>query len=189
MNARVRHVTAAKSISLQTVARQMFEESNGDLTKATEKMANYCENFPRLSAELLRVGARTLLNSIPTTDRKAAAAARGESETASFVMSVPHRMNEATKAAQARIARLGRTSQNAILNDKYTIGSICKPLRDWLGTEILEHGQKQLLAGQTAVRNARFLISIGELAGDALVGDKVDEASAAQLKAQAYELA
>lgn len=188
MTAAARRVTGSKPISLQTIARQMFDESHGDLAKATEKMVNYVTNLPRLSDELLRIGARTLINSIPIVDRKACAAERGETAS-TFAQAVPFRMNEATKKAQARIRGLGAASRNAILNDLYTIGSICKPLREWLGTEIAEHGQRQLLAGQTAVRNANFLIAVGEAAGDEKIGDKLDEATVTAMKAKAYEMA
>ena len=100
MNSHARQVTGSKPISLQTIARQMFDESHGDLAKATEKMVNYVTNLPRLSDELLRIGARTLINSIPTIERKATATARGESSTSDFVQSVPFRIQRPRNSRQ-----------------------------------------------------------------------------------------
>src|SRR6218665_3449047 len=113
MNAHARHVTAAKPISLNTIARQMFDEARGDMAAATEKLANYVSQFPRLSDELLRIGARKLLNEIPQVERKASAAARGEHDSATFVASAPFRINDPAKRARERISRLGATSRNA----------------------------------------------------------------------------
>ncbi|TIL38570.1 hypothetical protein [Mesorhizobium sp.] len=104
MNAHARHVTGAKAISVQTLARQMLTEAGDDLNKATDKFVGYLANFPRLAEEVLRIGARKLINEVPQAERKAITM---RESTATPFAKAPHRMNDGARRAQERILKRG----------------------------------------------------------------------------------
>lgn len=163
MNA-IAKTVVGKRLSISEVARNMLDEANGDLGKATEKLANYAGNIASYRDELLRIGARKLLNEIPQAAR--AAILR---EDASF-LKAPHRMTAGAKAAQARFKMAGRAIKCALLEMPFVIGGVSKPLREWTGSEIVPHAETELSKGASAVRNARFLLYVGKAAGDKKVG-------------------
>lgn len=164
MNAQPRSITPARRLPLSEIARNMLSEAGGDLASAAEKLANYAESIASYRSELLRIGARKLLNEVPQSER--AAILR---EDATF-LKAPHRMTSGAKAAQARFKMAGRAIKCALLELPYVIGGVRKPLREWTGAEIVPHAEIELSKGASAVRNARFLLYVGRAAGDKKVG-------------------
>lgn len=182
MNAHARHVTAARSISVQEIARKMLTEAGGDLNKATDKFVGYLANFPRLTDEVLRMGARKLINEVPQVDRKAIT--MRDSVTQPYGKA-PHRMNDGARRAQERILKRGGHIRTAYLTMPFVIGSISKPLSEWVGTEITAYGETQLMAGATQIRNARFAIAVGNAAGNKKIGYALKEEDVARLREEA----
>ncbi|MBZ9943493.1 hypothetical protein LB533_20615 [Mesorhizobium sp. BR1-1-13] len=172
MNAYARHVTGAKALTLQSLARQMLDEAGGDLSAAATKLANYASNIARYKDELLLIGARKLINEVPQTQRAGILREHGGTAFAK----APHRMNDAAKATQARMRMAGRTIKSALMDLPFTIGGAVKALREWTGGEVLAHGEVELSKGTSAVRNARFLVAVGRAAGDKKIGDLGDAA-------------
>jgi hypothetical protein len=185
MNAPLRHVSGARDITIQSVAQRMFDESDGDLNVATDKLVNYVRVSPRLTEGLLRIGARKLLNEIAPMQRRAIERQfAATSDNVQPFTKVPHRMNDGTRRAQERIRSLGRHHREALLDMPYTINGRTRPLRQWTGVEIATHGETELSKGMTAVKNARFLIAVGQAAGEARVGDALTASDIARLKEQ-----
>lgn len=170
----------AKPITLQSIAQRMMAEASGDIEAAARKIFNYCGNYPRLAEELGMHAARTLAHGVPIAARQQAQAAR--------VAPSPHKFTPAILAAQRRAMRMGQSNSNALLNDPYTIGGQTKPLRDWDGDTIRDHGEQQLSRGKAQVRNGQFLILVGTAAGHDVIGQKLDEAAVAQMRAEADAL-
>lgn len=170
----------AKPITLQSIAHRMMAEANGDIEAAANKIFNYCGNYPRLAGELGMLAARSLAQQVPIAARQQAKTARADQS--------PHKFTSAIHAAQRRARRMGVSNSNALLNDPYTIGSICKPLREWCGDEIRDHGEKNLSAGKTQIRNAQFLIMVGTAAGASVIGESLDEDAVAKMRAEADAL-
>lgn len=185
MNAIVRHVTGARPVSIQTTARRMLDEAGGDLNSATEKLINYVSALPRLQMEVIRIGARKLINEVPQTDRRAVEREFAMTDSGNPFAKAPHRMNAAAKTAQARIRARAGHLRNTLLTLPYVIGNICKPLGEWTGSEILTHGETQLMSGATQIRNARFLIAVGHAAGAGKIGAVLDEDAIQRLKVEA----
>jgi hypothetical protein len=79
-------------------------------------------------------------------------------------------MDAAALRAQDRVRSLGKTIGDALLDYPYVINGMKKPLRDWLGSEIKAHGETMLLSAGTAMRNANYLISVGNAAGERKIG-------------------
>ncbi|TIL94648.1 MAG: hypothetical protein E5Y73_11095 [Mesorhizobium sp.] len=180
MNAHARHVTGAKAISVQTLARQMFTEADGDLNKATDKFIGYIANFPRLAEEVLREGALKLLRDVPSADKQVIGRA-----SCSSVKSGPYRETDGARRARGRLLKRSGQLKDLFLTWPVTIGNIVKPLRDWLGVEVASHGETQLISGASQVRNARWLIAVGRAAGDKRIGDALKEEQVARLKSEA----
>ena len=190
MNAPLRHVSGARDITIQSVAQRMFDEAGGDLTAATDKMVNFVSMSQRLTDDLLRIGARKLLNEIAPMQRRAIERQfAATSDTIQPFAKAPYRMNEGTRRAQERIRSLGRHHREALLDMPYTIDGHTRPLREWTGTVIAEHGETELSKGITAVKNARFLIAVGKAAGPARVGDALSASDIARLKEQSESAA
>lgn len=164
MNAPVKHLKETRRLPISEIARNMLEESGGDMNAATEKLANYAENFASYRGELLRIAARKLLHEVVQSSRQAILR-----EDASF-NAAPYRMTEGAKAAQARLRMAGPAIKSALLELEFSIGGIVKPLREWTGSEIIPHAEIELAKGTTAVRNARFLLQVGHAAGENKVG-------------------
>ena len=186
MTALRKHVTAAKAVTVQTLARQMLDEAGGDLGKATDKLVGYISNFPRLTEEVLRIGARKLINEVPQVDRRAATMSDNGNKP---FASAPHRMNDGALRAKERLLKRGGHLKNTLLAMPFVIGSISKPLGEWVGTEIEAYGETQLLSGATQVRNARFAIAVGRAAGNKKIGYALKEEEVAQLRAEALDTA
>lgn len=174
--------TGARDITIQTVARQMLDEASGDINAATIKLVNYVSNLPRLHDDLLQFGARQLLHSLPSTQR---AAMMTERSTVSVSGKAPHTMSPGAKAAQARMRAAGATLKSALFNFEIAINNQVRKLADWTGTEILAHAEGNLAAGASAVRNARFLVSVARAAGDKRIGDAIDDETIERLKREA----
>lgn len=164
MNAQPRSITPARRLPITEIARNMLSEAGGDLASASEKLANYAENIASYRSELLLIAARKVVNEVVQSER--AAILR---EDATF-LKAPHRMTAGAKAAQARFKMAGRAIKCALLEMPYAIGGVRKPLREWTGAEIVPHAEIELSKGASAVRNARFLLYVGQAAGDKKVG-------------------
>lgn len=186
MNTAARRITGAKPLSLQAVAQRLLEEADGDMNSAAIKLANYASNINSYRDELLLIGARKLLNEVPQVQR---AAVMREYTSTSYAKPAfaraPHRMSEGAKLAQERMRNSSGLMKSILFELKYTIGGITRPLREWTGTEIAAHAEIELTKGQTAVRNARFLIAVGRSAGAEKVGHAIDAASLERMKAEA----
>lgn len=186
MNAHVRHVAGAKAISVQELARKMLTEANGDLAKATDKFVGYLANFPRLAEEVLRIGARKLINEVPQIERKA------ETMRASCGQPFakdPHRMNDGALRAKERLLKRGGHIKTALLTMPFVINGMSKPLGEWVGTEIAAYGETQLMSGATQIRNARFAIAVGNAAGNKKIGYALKEDDVARLREEALSSA
>lgn len=167
MTAVRKHVTAAKSMTVQSLARQMLDEAKGDINKAAVKLDNYASNIKRFNDEFRMLGVRTTLNALAGTQR---AIVRAE------IVKTPFKMNDAAKATQARIRRAGDVIKSALMEMEFQIGGVVKRLRDWTGTEIAAHGETQLMSARSSVRNAQFLIAVGRAAGKKTIGELGDAA-------------
>lgn len=176
-----KHATGAKPVSVQTIARQMLTEAGGDLNRATDKLVGYIANFPRLSDEVLRIGARKLINEVPQIERQAIMRAEGS---ASFVKA-PFRMNDGARRAQERLLKRAGHLRNSLLSMPYVIDGTSKPLGEWIGSEIEAYGETQLMAGATQVRHARFAIAVGRAAGSTKIGEALDEAAVGRIHTEA----
>lgn len=174
--------------SVQSVARQMFDQSNGDMNAAADKFAGYVANFPGLIKEALRIAGSKLIGEIPQMERRAIEMQEAADSAPPFYKA-PHRMNDGALRTQERVWKNGLRLKDAWLNAPYTIGSFCKPLRDWVGTEVLAHAETQLLSGSTQVRNARYLIAVGEAAGNRKIGYALKEEDLVRLRAEALATA
>lgn len=163
-----KHVTAAKSVTPQSLAYQMLEEAKGDMNKAAVKCFNYGKNFERLHDEVAQAGWRTILSGIIQAQR--ATILRERTSTAK----APFRMNDAALAAQKRTRGSGSVIKSALMEMKFQIGNVAKPLREWTGTEIAAHGETQLATARSSVRNAQFLIAVGKAAGAKTIGELGD---------------
>ncbi len=181
MTAARKHVYGARDATPQSIAERMLNEADGDLRSAAEKMFNYVSGLPRLRDEVLRAGCRKFLNECVGSER---AQQRREY---SGSMAKPFRMNAATLRAQERARSVGRHHNSALLNMVYIIDGKRKRLRDCTGDEMVAYGEVELLKGASAVRNARFAIAIGRLAGERIIGDAVTDDEAARLQAEAQE--
>jgi hypothetical protein len=175
MTALRKHVTGAKALTIQGLARQMLDEANGDTAAATIKLANYACNIASYREELLLIGARKLINEVPQTVRAGILRDYGAGVGAAF-RKAPHRMNDAAKATQARMKMAGITIKSALMELPFTIGGAVKALREWTGVEVAAHGEVELSKGSSSVRNARFLVAVGRAAGDKKIGDLGDAA-------------
>ncbi|WP_031200386.1 hypothetical protein [Mesorhizobium sp. LSHC414A00] len=182
MNAHARHVTGAKAVSVQTLARQMLAEASGDLNKATDKFVGYLSNFPRLAEEVLRIGARKLINEVPQVERKAETMRVSVGQP---FAKAPHRMNDGALRAKERLLKRGGHFKSALLGMPFVINGISKPLSEWVGTEIAAYGETQLMAGATQIRNARFAIAVGNAAGNKKIGFALKEDDVARLREEA----
>lgn len=69
MNTHARHVTAAKQMTIQTLARQMLDEAGGDVNVAAVKLDNYASNIKRFNDEFRMLGVRTALTLLAVRDR------------------------------------------------------------------------------------------------------------------------
>lgn len=174
-------IVKAQPVTVATLARQMLTEANGDLTKATDKLVGYVSNFPALADEILRIGARKLINEVPVMDRKAATAPDGDRP---FIRA-PHRMNAGARAAKERLVKRAVHLRNSLLSMPYVINGMSKPLGDWLGVEIEAYGETQLMAGTTQIRNARFAIAVGRAAGHKKIGYALKEDDIARMHEEA----
>ena len=184
MNVAARRITGAKAVSLQQTAQDMLAKADGDMNRAAEMLANYADNIASYRAELLRIGARKILNEVPQVQRAAIFRERAASTSAPFVKA-PHRMSAGAKAAQARFKAAGSAIKSALMELPYTIGGLTKPLREWTGTEIHGHAEIEFAKGATAVRNARFLLAVGSAAGAKKIGEAVSPGDLERMKADA----
>ncbi|WP_435654983.1 hypothetical protein [Brucella pituitosa] len=184
MNVAARRITGAKPVGLQQIAQDMLAKADGDMNHASEMLANYASNINSYRDELLRIGARKLLNEVPQTQRAAIFRERASSVSEPFIKA-PHRMSAGAKAAQVRLRQAGAAIKSVLMELPYTIGGLTKPLRDWTGTEIHNHAEIELSKGATAVRNARFLLAVGSAAGSKKIGDAVSPADLERMKSDA----
>ena len=180
----VKHVHGAKAPSIQSTAQRMLRESSGDMGAAVDRFVGYARNFPHMADELMRIGARKLLNEVPQTERAGILRERSSVQALPFVKA-PFRMNKAALASQERLRKQGGYIKSALLDMPYTIGGKSQPLRLWTGVEVRGLGETQLLAGASTVRNARFLIAVGSAAGDKKVGDVLDGSAVEKIKREA----
>lgn len=179
-----RHVTGSREVSVQDTAARMMVEAQGDVALAKKKMRGYISSFPRMIDDVLDVGISTLLYRVPSIENAANARAAQEAAPAK----APFKMNAATKIAQQRIARIGASAAEALLNIKHTINGRQAALRDFTGDEVRRHGEELLLAGRERVRNAHYLIWVGEAAGDSKV-DNIDPDVIVAFRKKADQLA
>ncbi len=176
MSAAIRHPHAAQDVTINTVARMMLDEAKGDINAATTKLMNYVSSFPRLQSDLLQYGARNLLHSLPSSQRAAIMDER---------VSRPYTMPPGAKKAQDRLRGAGKVIKSALFNLELTINNQVRKLADWTGDEVMAHAEANLTAGASAVRNARFLLSVAQRAGSKRIGDAIDDATIERLKAEA----
>lgn len=169
--------SGAKLMTPQTFAAQMLEQAGGDITKAT--IIGMGKAPPRLLAEFAQIGLRQTIGEVPRRERSILESERRSRPNAPFAM------NAATRAAQDRVRTVGATFANATLNQPYTIDGKVRPLREWLGTDILAHGERELAKGTTAVRNARFAIAVGTAAGSRVIGDALKDKDVERMRADA----
>lgn len=182
MNAHARHVTAAKPVSIQTLARQMLDEAGGDINAAAIKLDNYASNIKRFNDEFRMLGVRTALNALAGQKRTVVLREYSLPE-----VKAPHRDSAGTLATRKRfIESRGGTIRSALMELTYQIGGIEKKLRDWTGDKVLAHGEAQLATARSSARNAQFLILVGRAAGTKKVGD-LGDATVERLHKEAME--
>lgn len=180
MSRPARHVTSARDVSIQDVASRMLQEAGGDNAAAAKKMKGYISNFPRLTDEVLDVGIATLISRVPGIQRAALDREIGRApEGDKIFVKAPFTLSPAAKAAAARTARMGKSAGEALLNFPHTINGLTKPLRNFTGEEVLAHGQTQLLTAGTQMRNAHYLIMVGQAAGS----NKIETLGASRVEA------
>jgi hypothetical protein len=170
-----RHASGAKLITPQTFAGQMLDAAGGDIGKAAKIGMERAGD--RLLSEFAMIGLRAVLGEIPRRERAVMESARQ--------CKAPFRMNPAALASQDRHRTVGATIATATLNQPYTIDGKVRPLREWLGTDILAHGERELAKGTTAVRNARFAIAVGTAAGDRVIGEALKDKDVERMRADA----
>lgn len=190
-----RHTRYAKAETLIGVAERMMREASGDLDAATEKMTNYVLNKKRLTEEAVRMACRNMLGETVRSERRtidtliADPGATGPKATASKSKSyqerVKHIFSASAEATRLRLASLGAHVREALLDKPYVIDGIRRPLRDHIGADIVKYAGEHLSKGQTMVREARFLISIGNTAGNRKIGDAVSAEEAIRLRIEA----
>lgn len=181
-----RHPKHARAETLIGLAERMLREAGGDMNAAAEKMSNYVVQKPRLAAEAIRIACRALLGESVRSERAAMTPAPvGPTADNDHFLKAPFRMNDAARKAQERVAKLGKAHREAILDAPYTINGVSKSLRDHIGADVVSHGEVMLAQGSTTVRNARFLIAIGNTAGNRKVGDAVSITEALRLRKEA----
>lgn len=178
----MKHVSGAKPISVQTLAQQFFDKTkSGDLAEASRKLAEYVDGIPSLRMELLMLAARSIMNGIVVTDRRLIERDMSYRSKADRSNSAPFRLNAAARATQQR--RMNPTAvRAALMNLPYVIDGVCRPLREWTGTDMLHYGEIELVKGRTAMRNARFAIAVGNAAGDKKIGEALTEEALAKIK-------
>lgn len=182
MNAHARHVTAAKQMTIQTLARQMLDEAGGDVNAAAVKLDNYASNIKRFNDEFRMLGVRTALNALAGQQR-----ATGRREISMPTANAPHRDSAGTLATRRRfLESRGATIRSALMEFTYQIGGVVKKLRDWTGNDVLAHGEAQLATARSSARNAQFLILVGRAAGTKKVGD-LGDATVERLHREAME--
>lgn len=171
MTAQPKRITGARDVSVQDIAERMLTEANGDMIAAAKKMKGYISNFPRMLDEVIDTGISTHLSRVGGIQRAALDRIGGRSsENSTPFAKAPFKMNAAAKAAASRIAGIGKTAGEALLNYPYTINGIMKPLREFTGIEVRQHGESMKMTAGTTMRNAHYLISVGQAAGDKKVG-------------------
>lgn len=172
----------------QSVAERMLRTAGGDMEVATKAMVDYVESHQSLRRIVLWNGCRAVLNSVPSSARRATTLAPvndwSPSDIGTAVRPAPAwKPNAAAFAAAERQKSLGKAHQGApLLNAEYVINGICKPLREHIGTDVVAFGTTQLESSKTGVRNARFWIAIGKAAGARKVGDAVTDIEALRLR-------
>lgn len=183
-----------KHESIQSIARRILTDAGGQRAKAIEALLQYISTRPSLTAKVTRMGADRLLSDVTTGDRaefrkeyleEKAATVRGSNHP--FVKSPP-RMNAGDKAAQERAKGLDGTFRDAVLDASYEIDGLIQPLRKWTGVVVMAHGRRTLPGAISAVASARFLMAIGEEAGDQVIGDAITPKRARELRDQADRL-
>ena len=182
-----RHTRYAKAETLAGVADRMMREAGGNVNVATEKMTNYVLNKKRLTEEAVRYACRAMLGGDVQADRKVIKAAAAEATSAkSYQERVAHIFNPSAEATRRRLSSLGQHVREALLDMPYVIDGIRRPLRDHIGADIVKYATEHLLnKGMTMVRDGRFLISIGNTAGNRKIGDAVSAEEAIRLRIEA----
>ncbi|MCO7738980.1 hypothetical protein NJB95_20570 [Brucella intermedia] len=176
--------TASKPVTLSAIARDMLMQADGDMNRAAAAFASFGEADASARGEMLFYAARKLLAEVPQVQRAAILSERAATITEPF-LKAPERMQNAAKAARERLVLAKGALQSSLYELLYSIGGTTKPLREWTGTEIIGHAEIELAKGATAVRNARFLRSVGYAAGAAKVGEAVSPGDLERMKADA----
>lgn len=181
MNAHARHVTGAQALSVRGVVQMMYDDANGDLTKATDMVASYVAGYPRLITEMVRYAARSMLNEIGQAKRYQIVGAHDGRDYS--------RMTPAVKAAQQRALASGAIIRETFYDLPYKVNGVDTKLGDMTGAEVEAEGQRLLGCGTKMVRDGRWLISVAAKVGTKRVRDAIKIKDLARLKAEADESA
>ncbi|UOK71671.1 hypothetical protein [Ancylobacter polymorphus] len=183
------------SETLIGVAERMMREAGGDLDAATEKMTNYVLNKKRLTDEAVRLACRNLLGETVRSERRAIDTLLADpratgpkapaSKSKSYNERVAHIFNASAEATRRRLADLGTHVREALLDKPYVIDGVRRPLRDHIGSDIVKYATEHMNKGLTMVRDGRFLIAVGNTAGNRKIGDAVTAEEAIRLRIEA----
>jgi len=159
----------------------MYDEAQGDLNRATEMVANYVANFPRLTDELVRYAARGMLNEIGQAKRYQI--------THVAATAADKRMTPAEKASQRRAISSGAIIIETLYDMPYKVNGVDTPLGNMTGAEVEVEGQRFLGQGTKMVREGRWLLAVAAKAGERKVRDAIKIKELLRLKAEANETA
>jgi hypothetical protein len=181
MNTAARRQTGAQTLTAKSVAERMYDEARGDLKRAEDMIVNYISSMsgttPAFAVEFIRRGARSMLNEIGQTARYRIEAAQHTK--------IPHTINEGTRAAIRRAQRLGQIVTETLFDMPYKWNGVDVKLGDLTGEQVIEIGNQQLARGSTMVREGRWLIRAGALAGDKVMRAALTADELAKIKAEA----
>lgn len=71
MTPKLKHVTAARAETFRNTARRLFDANKGDKARTITQLINLADNQARLRADLIKLGATTLVGEIICQDRAA----------------------------------------------------------------------------------------------------------------------
>lgn len=177
-----RHATGAQASTARRIADRMYHEAKGDLARATDMVANYVSKFPILADELVRLGARSLLNEIGQLERK-------RIETAVSVQTKkPHTMNPGVHAAVRRAVKLGQIVEETFFDMPFKWNGVDTKLGDLTGDQVVEIGNGFLGQGTDMVRKGKWLIAAGSRAGERKMRAALTAQELAKIKAEAERM-
>jgi len=176
-----RRATAGHALTARSIAVRMHDEAKGDLARACDMVANYVKQFPILTDELVRLGARSLLNEIGQLERK-----RIESVVSDRTSpKKPHTMSSAVMAAQRRAVMSGQLVEETLFDMPFKWQGVDTKLGDLTGEQVVEIGGGFLGQGTDMVRKGKWLIAAGQRAGGKLMRAALTAADLQKIKAEA----